>query len=86
MPGPCRDCVHFRPAREPSELLALPFTLGTSEALGHNRDLGRQLHTAESRQKRSLMEMNRTAWPRRPQVLAHCGLREGEDIYLIHEM
>lgn len=82
----CQSCVHFRPERQPSDLLDLTWSSKTAETLERNRELERQLHTAECKQKRSLMEMNRLAWPRRPQVLAYCGLREKEDIHLIHEM
>jgi hypothetical protein len=86
MPGPCEACVHFRPARQLADLFGLAWSNETAETLGRNRQTEEQLHTAENHQKRLLMEAERIAWPRRPQVLAYCGLREDQDVYFIREM
>jgi hypothetical protein len=86
MRGACRACAHFRPERQPSGLLSFAWSLGTADALEKNRDLERRVQVSENRQKRSLMETNHVAWPARPQVLAYCGLRDGEGIHYIHEM
>jgi hypothetical protein len=86
MPGPCERCAHFRPEQQPSERLAHAWSKETAKTLERNRDAEHQLHTAENRLKLSQLEMRRPTWPRRPQVLAHCGLKEARGTYFIHEM
>jgi len=86
MSGPCEQCAHFRPERQPSELLNLGIEERTASAFEQNLDAQERLRDSEGRVKSSLMQSGSERWFMRPQVLSYCGLREDEGVFLLCEM
>ncbi len=85
----CGTCVHFRPYRPLSQLLALELGLDhpdlVNELIKIMQD-ERQKRDEEASFKVRLLGEYQEQWPYRPQMSDHCALRESETVYLVLEM
>jgi hypothetical protein len=82
----CNQCAHFRPRRNLAENLRLANSLDTAQTVSQIMDTQQRLLGQEEGLKVELLASHRERWPFKPQVQAYCGVREDQNVYLVHEI